>query len=99
MNAFTVLYNDGLIVWVKVSANGKSYEGWGIIDTGSGTSAMIKNVSEELGLIPVGESTVFTAKGKDTVLNYVVDVVLERKVALHFKKLHDLLKVLYPNMP
>lgn len=80
MAAFTVPYNketNALIVQARIFENGKSYETWGLIDTGSTKTAISQTVVDKLQLTVCGTNVTNTASGSDQVPCYMVSLIIQ----------------------
>lgn len=78
MAAFTVPYNketNAPIVQARISENGKSYETWGLIDTGSAKTSISQTVVDRLQLTACGMNVTNTAKGPAQVPCYMVSLI------------------------
>lgn len=83
MAAFTVPYNKEInapIVQARISENGKSYETWGLIDTGSAKTSISQTVVDRLQLTACGTNVTNTAKGPAQVPCYMVSLIIQNAI-------------------
>lgn len=83
MSSFTVPYgvtSTALFIIVKAEANGETYEGWGLIDTGSADSEITETVVNKLSVVPIDDKEYHTANGKIVAPKYNVTLTLQDSV-------------------
>lgn len=64
----------GLLVERQKSVPTKSITVWGLLDTGATITAIDHSVAEHLGLLPIGMSPSYTAKGVSLMPDYTVNM-------------------------
>lgn len=83
MSSFTVPYgvtSTALFIRVKAEANGETYEGWGLIDTGSADSGITETAVNKLKITPINDKEYHTANGKIVAPRYNVNLTLQNSV-------------------
>lgn len=84
MSSFTVPYgvtSTALFIRVKAEANGETYEGWGLIDTGSADSGITETAVNKLKITPINDKEYHTANGKIVAPRYNVNLTLQNSVS------------------
>lgn len=83
MSSFTVPYgvtSTALFIRVKAEANRETYEGWGLIDTGSADSGITETAVNKLKITPINDKEYHTANGKIVAPRYNVNLTLQNSV-------------------
>lgn len=83
MSSFTIPYgvtSTALFIRVKAEANGETYEGWGLIDTGSADSGITETAVNKLKITPINDKEYHTANGKIVAPRYNVNLTLQNSV-------------------